>query len=109
MDEIFGNSNRKPVERTVVMLVRFEVFTVVTIEKAVFWDVAPCRYCVNRRYGGTYRLHLQGRRQEGIRERTSVSRCNISVCCTCSCWFARGFLLVFYPEYGGDTLLLNVG
>jgi hypothetical protein len=22
--------------------------------------VTPCRYCVNRRFGGTYRLHLQG-------------------------------------------------
>jgi hypothetical protein len=38
---------------------------------AVFWDVAPCRSCVNRRFGGTYRLNLQGRK---IRERgTSVS------------------------------------
>jgi hypothetical protein len=38
----------------------------------VFWDVALCRSCVNRRFGGTYRLHLQGRK---IRERgTSVSR-----------------------------------
>jgi hypothetical protein len=37
------------------------------MKKAVFWDVAPCRYCLNRRIGGT-----------------SVS--------TCSRWFiARGF------------------
>jgi hypothetical protein len=36
-----------------------------------FWDLAPCRSCVNRRFGGTYRLYLQGRK---IRERgTSVS------------------------------------
>jgi hypothetical protein len=40
--------------------VRFEVFSAVTMKKAVFWDVAACR-CVNRRFGGTYRLHLQGR------------------------------------------------
>jgi hypothetical protein len=33
------------------------------MKKAVFWDVAPCRYGVNRRFGGTYRLHLQGRRE----------------------------------------------
>jgi hypothetical protein len=34
--------------------------------------MAPCRYYVNRRFGGTYRLHLQGIK---IRERrTSVSR-----------------------------------
>jgi hypothetical protein len=51
---------------------RFEVFTAVTIQNAIFWDVAPCRSCVNRRFGGTYRLHIQGRK---IRERgTSVSK-----------------------------------
>jgi hypothetical protein len=33
--------------------VRFEVFTAVTMKKAIFWDVAPCRYCINRRFGGT--------------------------------------------------------
>jgi hypothetical protein len=49
-----------------------------TVKNAVFWDVAPCRSCVNRRFGGTYRLHLQGRR---IRERgTSVSSgCRLSL------------------------------
>jgi hypothetical protein len=41
------------------MNVRFEVFTAVSMKNAVFWDVAPCRSCVNRRFGGTYRLHLQ--------------------------------------------------
>jgi hypothetical protein len=52
--------------------VRFEVFTAVTMKNVVFWDVALCRYWVNRRFGGTYRLQLQGRK---IRERgTSVSR-----------------------------------
>jgi hypothetical protein len=41
-------------------------------ESAVLWDVTPCRSCVKRRFRGTYRLHLQGRR---IRERwTSVNR-----------------------------------
>jgi hypothetical protein len=54
------------------LLVRSEVFTAVTRKNAVFWDVAPCRSCVNRRFRGTYVLHLQGRK---IRERgTSVSR-----------------------------------
>jgi hypothetical protein len=41
------------------------------MKKAVFWDVEPCRCCVNRRFGGAYRLHLQGRKQEDIREQTS--------------------------------------
>jgi hypothetical protein len=42
------------------------------LKNAVFWDVASCRSCVIRHFGGTYGLHLQGRK---IRERgTSVSR-----------------------------------
>jgi hypothetical protein len=46
------------------------------VKKSVFWDVVPCRYWVNRSLGGTYRLHLQGRRKKKIRERgTSVIRC----------------------------------
>jgi hypothetical protein len=53
--------------------VRCEVFTAVTMKNSVFWDVASCRSYVNRYFGGTYRLHLQGRK---IRELwTSVSRC----------------------------------
>jgi hypothetical protein len=54
-------------------------------ENAVFWDVAPCKSCVNRRFGGNYRLQSSA---------------------TCSRWFlARGF---FYPEDGGDMFLRNV-
>jgi hypothetical protein len=52
--------------------VRFEVFTAVIMKKAVFWDVGPCRYHVNRRFGGTYRLHLQDRKIH--KQGTSVSR-----------------------------------
>jgi hypothetical protein len=45
---------------------------VIKLKNAVFWNVALCRSCVNRRFGGTHRLHLQGRK---IHERgTSVSR-----------------------------------
>jgi hypothetical protein len=33
--------------------VRSQVFTAVTMKNAVFWDVGPCRSCVNRRFGGT--------------------------------------------------------
>jgi hypothetical protein len=32
------------------------------MKNAVFWNVTPCSFCVNRRLGGSYRLHLQGRR-----------------------------------------------
>jgi hypothetical protein len=43
------------------LLVRFEVFTAMTIKNIVFWDVAPRGSGLNRRFGGTYRLYLQGR------------------------------------------------
>jgi hypothetical protein len=39
---------------------RFEVFTGVIMKNAVFWDVTPRGYCMNRWFGGTYRLHHQG-------------------------------------------------
>jgi hypothetical protein len=40
---------------------KMEVFTAVTMKNAVFWDVTPFRSCVNQRFGGTYRFHIQGR------------------------------------------------
>jgi hypothetical protein len=65
--------------------VRFEVFMAVTMKKAVFWDVAPCRCGVNQSFGGTYPFHLQG-------------------------IFASGFsYFSFYREDGGDMFLRNVG
>jgi hypothetical protein len=30
------------------------------MKNSVFWDVVPYSSCVNRRFGGTYRFHLQG-------------------------------------------------
>jgi hypothetical protein len=63
------------------------------VKKAVFLVVAPCRSGVNRRFGGTYRLHLQGR------------------LLTCLTDALRADFLIFplYPEDGGDTFLRNVG
>jgi hypothetical protein len=29
------------------------------MENVVFWDVVLCGSCVNQRFGGAYRLHLQ--------------------------------------------------
>jgi hypothetical protein len=72
------------------------------IKIVVFWDVALCRSCVNPRFGGTNRLHLQGTK---IRERrTSVARWLQTE--PLAQFFARGFL---YPEDGGDSFLRNVG
>jgi hypothetical protein len=42
----------------------FEVLTAVALKNTIFWDIRPCSpLSVNRRFGGTYRLHLQGRRK----------------------------------------------
>jgi hypothetical protein len=32
------------------------------MKNAVVWGLAPCGFIKNRRFGGTCRLHLQGRR-----------------------------------------------
>jgi hypothetical protein len=38
------------------------VVTAVTIKDVVLWDVAPCEFCNNLRFGRTCRFHLQGRK-----------------------------------------------
>jgi hypothetical protein len=48
-------------------LVRFEVFTAVTMKNAVFWDVTSCGSCKNRRFEGTYRLHYQCEKKQRAR------------------------------------------
>jgi hypothetical protein len=42
-----------------------EVLTAVVMKSIIFWDITPCSpLSVNRRFGGTYRLHLQGRKSK---------------------------------------------
>jgi hypothetical protein len=36
-----------------IIVVRFEVFTPLTMKNGVFWDVTLCGSCRNRRFGGT--------------------------------------------------------
>jgi hypothetical protein len=65
------------------------------MKNAVFWNMAPCRSFVDRRFGRTYSLHFLGRK---IRVRgTSVSSLLQS---------PHGF---FYPENECDTFFRNVG
>jgi hypothetical protein len=48
---------------TVKQNIGFEVLTTVVMKSTIFWDITPCSPLkVNRRFGGTYHLHLQGRR-----------------------------------------------
>jgi hypothetical protein len=39
-----------------------EVLKAVVMNFAIFWNIAPCIQYMNRRFGGTYNLHLQGRK-----------------------------------------------
>jgi hypothetical protein len=41
-------------------VVRFEVFTAVTMKNGVFWVATPCGSCKNRRFGGIWCLLHQG-------------------------------------------------
>jgi hypothetical protein len=40
-------------EKSCLVIVRFEVLMAVTKKNGVFWDVTLCGSCKNRRFGGT--------------------------------------------------------
>jgi hypothetical protein len=45
--------------------VGFEVLTAVAMQSTIYWDITPCSpLSVNRRFGGTYCLHLHGRKNK---------------------------------------------
>jgi hypothetical protein len=44
--------------------VRLEVFTAVSVNNAVFWDVTQCGSCESRRFGGKWNLYLQCRKTQ---------------------------------------------
>jgi hypothetical protein len=53
-----------------IIFVGFEVFTTVVMKSTIFWDITPCSPLkVYRRFGGTYRLHLQGRKNKLSKKR----------------------------------------
>jgi hypothetical protein len=51
-DEVTGGC-RKLHNEELHDFLRFEVFTAVTMKNGVFWDVTPCGFCKNERFGGT--------------------------------------------------------
>jgi hypothetical protein len=75
------------------------------MKSSIFWKITPCSPLkVNRRFGGTRRLYLQGRRISRARNQ-SESRWQAEL------FFHAGFLLgLFYdPEDGGDMFFRKVG
>jgi hypothetical protein len=76
-----------------LVIVGFEVLTAVVMKSSIFWDITPCSPLkVNRSFGGTYRLHLQGRRISRARDQRE-SRWQAALC---------------NPENRGDMFLRNV-
>jgi hypothetical protein len=58
--------------------VGFEVLTAVVMKSSMFWDKTPCSALkVKRRFGGTCRLHLQGRRISQARSRPCSFACHL--------------------------------
>jgi hypothetical protein len=56
-------------------LVEFEVLTAVVMKITVFWDITPCSPLkVNRRFGGTFHLNVQGRISRASNQRESRKR-----------------------------------
>jgi hypothetical protein len=64
------------------------------MKSTIFWDITPFSpLSVNRRFGGTYRLHLQDRKNKFTKK----------ACSRVSCW-----TYFLDPEDGGDMFLRNV-
>jgi hypothetical protein len=82
------------------VLLFFEITKQILIEKSsISWDITQCSPMkVNRPFGGTYRLHLEGRRISRARNQ-SESKVQFSA------RFHSGFLLgsSFEPEDKGDA------
>jgi hypothetical protein len=79
-------------------IVGFEVFTAVVMKSIIFWDMTPCSpLSFNRRFGGTSRLHLQGRRNRFSKTSKEAG-------------LLAGFAEPFSStEDGDDIFLRNVG
>jgi hypothetical protein len=53
-------------------LCRIEIFTLVTMKSVILRDVVPCNSYRNRRFGGTYRLHHQGGKNQQAKNNVRI-------------------------------------
>jgi hypothetical protein len=51
---------------------------VMPMNNTVFWVVTLCGSCMNRRFGGTYRLHHQGEKNQQARNNVHTKFYQIS-------------------------------
>jgi hypothetical protein len=95
------------------------------MKSIIFWDVRPCSLLsCNRRFGGTYRLHLHGRRKISASKQVASLPWGVWSCFVRSCSskkdrrFGRTFRLnlqksmqsknLFHPEEGGGMFLQRI-
>jgi hypothetical protein len=65
--------------------VEIQVLVAVVMKSSIFWDITPCRLLkVNGRFGGTCRLHLQGRRISKARNQRETGCTTLKLESTCS-------------------------
>jgi hypothetical protein len=91
-------------EESLSKVIEFEVLTAAVTKSSIFWDITPCSPLkVNRRFGGTRLLLLQGRVNNPSKKPAETSRAwyLLHVCL---------FLDLFSrPKEGGSSFLRNVG
>jgi hypothetical protein len=81
----------------------FHVYSSYSLKSIIFWDITTCSpLSVNRRFGGTHRLHLQDRRNNFGKKPASKQ-------VALACWLVSCRNYFFDPEDGGDMFLRNVG
>jgi hypothetical protein len=92
--------------KTAVYIVGFEVLTAVVMKSFIFWDVTPCSLLkVDRRFGGTFRFHLQGRIREHYVRFEVLTAMSTKSMLFVVCYFS----LLFDPVDGGSNFLRNYG
>jgi hypothetical protein len=86
--------------------VGFEVLTAMVMKSNIVWDITSCSPLkFNRSFGGTYRLHLHGRRISRARnQRESRWQTSVDFWRTTRCYIPEdNILLVGYPIYQAET------
>jgi hypothetical protein len=56
-----------------ILQVRFEVFTAVTMKNVIVWDMTPRDSCKNRRFGRKYRLHYSSNKNRQASNKFSIN------------------------------------
>jgi hypothetical protein len=83
-----------------------EFLTEAVMNVEILWDMAACRHYVNSRFGGTYHLHLQGRKSAA--HETSVQQVARQIHYIPPAAPRLLALLIVDPEDGDDSFLRNV-